>query len=149
MTDWRGIGLTGIVMMVVGQIVHTVESAVTIGYYMDPTYFGVWSRIMMPAAGPPPAAFYAYSIGFGLVSWAIFGYVYARLGRAVEKEAEGRRGLEFGVLIFLVAGIPGALTMYLLINLPAGLLASWILSQLILYLIGGAIAARLINLNAL
>ena len=131
--------------MVIGQVVHTVESLLTIGYYMDPAYFGVWSKIMMPTAGPPGAEFYAYSLAFSLVSWTIFGYVYEKLGRAIEEKKISRKGLEFGALVFLVAGIPGALTMYLLINLPSGLLAAWTISQLILYLIGGVIAAKLIK----
>lgn len=102
----------------------------------------------MPTAGPPPVAFYAYSVAFALVSWLIFGYVYGRLGRALGEEKGSRKGLEFGVLVFLIAGVPGALTMYLLINLPLGLLASWTLSQLILYLIGGVVAAKLVRFKS-
>jgi hypothetical protein len=49
------------------------------------------------------------------------------------------------MLIFLVAGIPTVLTMYLLINLPSGLLATWTFVQLVLYLIGGVVAAKLIK----
>ena len=57
------------------------------------------------------------------------------------------RGLKFGALIFLVSGIPTALTMYLRINLPSGLLAVWTFDQLMLYLIGGVVAAKLIRLE--
>jgi hypothetical protein len=56
-----------------------------------------------------------------------------------------QKGLHFGGLPFLVAGISGALSMYLLINLPAGLVATWTVPNLILYLIGGVLAAKLIK----
>jgi predicted membrane channel-forming protein YqfA (hemolysin III family) len=71
--------------------------------------------------------------------------VYEHLEGAIREKQEIKRGLEFGMLVFLVAGIPTVLTMYLLINLPSGLLATWTLVQLVLYLIGGVVAAKLIK----
>jgi len=147
MTNWRGILLTAIALTGAGLVVHTIESMLTLAYYMDPTYFGVWSKLMMPAAGPPPTTFYYYSVAFALLGWGVFAFVYDKLGRAIEQKCPIRRGLKFGALVFLIAGIPGALTMYLLINLPTGLLAVWTLDQLILYLIGGVVAAKLIGLK--
>jgi hypothetical protein len=145
MSDWKKILMVAVAMTVIAQVIHILESILTLGYYMDPAYFGVWSKIMMPTAGPPPAAFYYYSVTFALVSWAIFGFVYEKLGGAIGEKQEIKRGLEFGTLVFLVAGIPTVLTMYLLINLPSGLLATWTLVQLILYLTGGLVAARLVK----
>jgi len=145
MSDWKKILMVAVAMTVIAQVIHTMESILTLGYYMDPVYFGVWSKIMMPTAGPPPAAFYYYSVTFALVSWAIFGFAYEKLGGAIREKQEIKRGLEFGTLVFLVAGIPTVLTMYLLINLPSGLLAAWTLVQLVLYLIGGVVAAELIK----
>jgi hypothetical protein len=146
-TDWKGIIVVAVVVAIVAETIHTLESVATLGYYLDPAYFGVWSKIMMPTAGPPPAEFYYYSALFALVSWGIFGFVYDRLGGAIRGTQGFRRGLKFGALIFLAAGIPTALTMYLLINLPSGLLAVWTFDQLILYLIGGVVAAKLIRLG--
>ena len=145
MSDWKKILMVAVAMTVIAQVIHILESILTLGYYMDPAYFGVWSKIMMPTAGPPPAAFYYYSLVFALVSWATFGLVYEKLGGAIREKQEIKRGLEFGTLVFLVAGIPTVLTMYLLINLPSGLLATWTLVQLILYLTGGLVAAKLIK----
>lgn len=147
MSDWKRILMVAVAMTIVAEVVHTLESMLTLGYYMDPAYFAVWSKIMMPTAGPPPAEFYYYSVAFALVSWAIFGFVYEKLGRAIGEKHEIKKGLEFGALVFLLAGISGALTMYLLINLLTGLLATWTLFQLILYLIGGVVAAKLIKLK--
>ena len=100
---------------------------------------------MMPAAGPPPASFYLYSLLFTFITWALFGLVYGKLGNAIKEKDPARKGLIFGGLVFLVAGLPGTLTMYLLINLPAGLLAAWAITSLILHLIGGVVAAKAIK----
>ncbi len=147
MTDWRGIALTAVALTVIGQAVHTIESMLTMGYYLDPAYFSVWSKILMPTAGRPPAEFYYYSAAFAIVSWAIFGFAYEKLGKAIGEKRAIKNGLKFGAIVFLLAEIPVVLTMYLLINLPTGLLAAWTLSQLILYLIGGIVAAKLIKLK--
>jgi hypothetical protein len=58
-----------------------------------------------------------------------------------------RKGLQFGGMIFLIAGIPSILSMYLLINLPRGLLATWTITTLILYLIGGVLATKLMKIE--
>lgn len=145
MTNWLRIGLTAVFMTIIAEIVHTVEAALTIAYYTDPAYFPVWSKIMMPGAGPPPAAFYYYSIVFALVTWAAFGFVYEKLGVSIHEKNLVRKGVRFGALIFLVAAIPSTLTIYLLVNLPIGVLASWTISGLILYLIGGLLTAKLVK----
>ncbi len=54
--DLRGVAITAVAMTILAQIVHTLESILTMGYYTDPAYFQVWSKVMMPAAGPPPAS---------------------------------------------------------------------------------------------
>jgi hypothetical protein len=106
MSDWKKLLMVTVAMTVIAQVIHTLESILTLDYYMDPAYFGVWSKIMMPTAGPPPAAFYCYSVTFALVSWAIFGFVYEKLEGAIREKGEIRRGLKFGILVFLIAGIP-------------------------------------------
>jgi len=50
-------------------------------------------------------------------------------------------------MIFLIAGIPSILSMYLLINLPRGLLATWTITTLILYLIGDVLATKLMKIE--
>ena len=49
---------------IVSQIIHSIEAFATMDFYLDPNYFGVWSKIMMPGPGPPPAEFYYYSIDY-------------------------------------------------------------------------------------
>lgn len=145
MSDWVKIGKTAVAMTIIAEVVRMVEALLTMGYYTDPAYFAVWSKIMMPGAGPPPAEFYYYSVTFAFVTWFIFGFVYEKLGASIHDKNPTRKGLKFGALVFLLTGISGTLTMYLLVNLPAGLLVSWTISALLLYLIGGLVAGKLIK----
>lgn len=144
LASWKILAFT-VAMTIVAQAVHIIESMLTLGYYMDSAYFGVWSKIMMPGPGPPPAGFYYYSVIFALITWAFFGFAYEKLGRAISEKNVFRKGLQFGGMIFLIAGIPSLLSVYLLINLPRGLLAAWTTTALILYLIGGVLAAKLMK----
>ncbi len=145
MSDWVKIGTTAVVMTVIAEVVRIVEALLTMGYYTDPAYFAVWSKIMMPGAGPPPAEFYYYSVSFAFVTWFIFGFVYEKLGASIHDKNPTSKGLKFGALVFLLAGISGAVTMYLLMNLPAGLLVSWTISTLLLYIVGGLVAGKMIK----
>ena len=132
-------------MAILAMIVHTVESLLTMGYYTDPANFQLWSKLMMSGAGPPPAIFYAYSLLFAFVSWMLFGFVYIVLENAIKEKDILKRGLKFGTLVFLVGALPGSLTMVLLLNLPPGLIISWVISGLALNLAGGVAAAGLIE----
>ena len=120
-----------------------VEAMCTMNYYIDPAYCSVWSKIMMPNAGPPPASFYYYSLGFAAISWFLFMLVYAIVGPSVPGVDGWQRGAMYGLLVWLVAGLPGALSMILLINLPLGLVVCWAGTGLVLGAVNGAINAAI------
>lgn len=145
MAEMKKLYLFVIIMAIAAMIVHTAESLLTMGYYIDPANFSLWSKLMMPGAGPPPAIFYAYSLLFAFVSWMLFGFVYVVLSGAIKEKDIVRKGLKFGTLIFLVGAFPGALMMVLILNLPLELIVSWVISDLILNLAGGIVAAKLIE----
>ena len=130
---------------IIGEAVMTLGAMADMNYYMDSNYFPVWSKIMMPAAGPPPAAFMYTGIIFQLITGFFFAFVYAVLKGAVPGTGWKNRGLMYGFLVFLVAGIPTTLMLILLINLPLGLLISWLLQSLVVYLLAGLVAAKIIN----
>jgi len=135
---WRCI-VASLVFTVTGFIVHTAGAFATIGYYLDPAYFCVWSRLLMPAAGPPPIEFTLVSLGLGFVSALLFVFVYLK-ARPVFKEKSGVvAGSIFGFGVFLVGGLPGSFTLWLLINLPGGLVASYTIEALAASVIGGAL----------
>ncbi|MFH1210949.1 MAG: hypothetical protein V1645_03455 [archaeon] len=131
----------GVLFAFLSQIIHTLGSWLTMGYYTNPAYFSVWSKIMMPNAGPPPASFYLYSILFGVVGGIFVALVYGVVKNSVPGKTVARKGLNFGVLAFLIGGVSGFLMMLLLINLPAALVLYWAFESLVIYLLGGMVIA--------
>jgi uncharacterized membrane protein YeaQ/YmgE (transglycosylase-associated protein family) len=136
--------IAGIVFAIIAQIIHTVESMLTMNFYTDPAYFAVWSKIMMPGEGAPPTEFYIYSIIFGIIAGIIYAMIYSMINKSIPGKTITNKGLYFGFLLFLV-GIPWSLTMYLLINLPTLLLVAWSITSLVIDLIFGVIAVKLIK----
>jgi hypothetical protein len=136
--------IAGIVFAIIAQIIHTVESMLTMSFYTDPAYFAVWSKIMMPGEGAPPTEFYIYSIIFGIIAGIIYAMIYSMINKSIPGKTITNKGLYFGFLLFLV-GIPWSLTMYLLINLPTLLLVAWSITSLVIDLIFGVIVVKLIK----
>lgn len=137
--------LSGIVFAVIAQIIHSLEAIATMGYYLKPEYFAVWSKIMMPKAGAPPTEFYALSILFAIVSGILYAIVFRKIQNSLPGKTLVKKGSFFGVILFLAAGIPSALSMILLINLPLELIVSWAFTSLIIYIIGGIAIAKIIG----
>lgn len=106
-------------------------------------YFHVWSKLMMPAEGPPPMSFFYYSVIFGIITGILIACVYA-IVRGVPGGGI-KRGLVYGFLMFLVTGVPSSLSLYLLVNLPSALIVYWGFENLVTYLLGGAVFGRLIK----
>jgi chromate transport protein ChrA len=143
MKTWKII-IVGIVFAIIAQVIHTAESMATMSFYTDPTYFGVWSKIMMPGEGPPPTEFYYYSIVFAVITGIIYAVIFEMIKKSIPRKTAINQGLYFGFLLFLL-GIPWTLTMYLLINLPSVLLFYWSMTSLVIDLIGGAAIAKIMK----
>jgi len=139
---WRVLA-SGVLFAIVAQVLHTVCAFLAMSFYTNPDYFSVWSKIMMPAAGPPPASFYAYSILFGLLSGILFALVYTVIKEGIPVKSIAKKGLFYGFLVFLVGGVPGYLALILLVNLPFALIIIWAAETLVINLLGGMIAAWL------
>lgn len=140
LNPWR-IFWAGVLFGVLAQIVHTVGAFLTMSYYTIPQYFTVWSKIMMPNAGPPPLSFTVYSLIFSLISGILIALVYGVVKNSVPGRTVAKKGLNYGLLIFLIGGIPGYLSLLLLINLPSALVLYWAFETLVSYLIGGMLIA--------
>lgn len=136
--------LSAIAYVVIAEVVAILSSYLTMSYYTDPTYFAVWSKIMMPGAGPPPMSFYYYSFTFAFIGGLILGFVYSRIKVIFGNKSVMQKGLRFALGVFLVSGIPLFMNMFLLINLPVGLLASWLIfNGLIVNLFTGIAIAKI------
>ena len=137
-TAVKSIVIGGILFAAASQVILMGEVMATMDIYMMPEYFPVWSKLMMPDMGPPPAIFYVISIstsvGLALLYSALFHVLQAGIpGTGI------RKGLNYGVVLFLLSSLPSMLGMWMLINLPAKFFIAGLGFGLINYLIGGAV----------
>lgn len=137
--------LSGVIFMAISYVIHMLGALVDMSYYMDSNYFRVWSKIMMPTAGPPPMEFTLYSLLFSLIGGILFALVYYYVKDAIKLKGAVKKGLFYGLLVILVAVIPGYLSLFLLINLPLLLVVSWAVQGAIVNLLSGIITAKLIK----
>lgn len=100
---------------------------------------------MMPGAGPPPAEFTYYSLAFTFLGMLLFTIVYLIIKNGVPAASLLKKGLTYGFLVFLVATIPGMLSLILLINLPLALVGLWTVESLIIMLVSGMAMAKIVK----
>jgi hypothetical protein len=103
-----------------------------------PEYFPVWSKLMMPDMGPPPAIFYTISISVSVGLALLYSTVFHILRTGIPGTGI-RKGLNFGILLFLLSSLPSILGMWMLINLPVKFFIAGLVFGLINYLIGGVV----------
>jgi hypothetical protein len=140
---WKIIA-SGIVFAVIAQLINTVEAVFTMGYYTNPAYFPLWSSLMMPGQGPPGSEFYIAAIAANFAIGLIFASAYSMLEKAIPGKGTAK-GVKYGTMLFLIAGIPFTLTTYLLLAVPTGLLLAWAAGALAIYVISGVAFARMIT----
>jgi hypothetical protein len=143
--SWPGVLAVAIVYVIISQLVFMLGAFADMAYYMDPAYLSVWSKLMMPTAGPPPIEFTAISAVLSFVSSLLFALVYVVVKGSVPGKGWKNKGLMYGFLVFLIAGIPSTFSLLLLINLPVGLVLSWMLQGFVAYLLAGLVAAKLLK----
>ena len=136
--------IAAIVIMIIGQIVHSLSTMATMGYYTNPEYFAVWSSMMMEIP-KGDMTFMFYSLLFGFIGGLLFALVYNIFRESVPGKTPFNKGLAYGFLIFLVAGLSGSLSFYLLFNLPVELIVVWAFEGLIIYLLTGITTAYLVK----
>ena len=140
---WKMI-VAAIPFMIISQVIHTIEAQLTMDFYTDPTYFPVWSNIMMGEMGLAPEFMY-YSLTFAFIGGLLFTGVYTVVAKGIPGKTYVNKGIYYGLLIWLVADIPFSLTLVLLINLPIELIAYWAVSTLIVYLLSGVAVVRILK----
>jgi len=138
--SWPKVLLCALIYTVVATVIHQIEAVFTMSYYTMPEFFGVWSKLMMPAspaslggpsAGPPPASFMVTSVILTFVSGISLALVYYYLRDILPKDAK-RRVLFFADLMIALSFIFFTLPAYLLFNLPLALLVSWFISSFVI-----------------
>jgi len=99
----------GLIFAVISIIVHTLAAFLEMSYYLNPSYFAVWSSIMMSTAGPPGVIFYVLSFLFAFISGVIFAWVFTVIKRGIQFKGIVR-GLFYAMLIFLIVAVQGILS---------------------------------------
>jgi hypothetical protein len=132
--SWKKLFLFSLLFTIISFVVRQIESILTIKYYMMPEFFGVWSKVMMPKAGPPPISFMITSIIFAFATGISLGLIYYYLRNHLPKDSK-RRVLYFADLMIAASFVFFTLPTYLMSNVPLGLLISWFISSFILIVI--------------
>ncbi|MFA4875771.1 MAG: hypothetical protein WC586_00025 [Methanoregula sp.] len=91
----------GILFAVASQIILMGEVITTMDIYMMPEYFPVWSKLMMPDMGPPPAMFYLISISVSVGLALLYSTVFHILRSGIPGTGI-RKGFNYGILLFLL-----------------------------------------------
>jgi hypothetical protein len=140
---WWKVFQIGAIYTVIAAVVHTLESMVMMKWYQMPEYFGVWSKLMMPKAGPPPAEFFITSTIGSFMTGISLCAIYYYLKEYLPKN-ETKRILFFADLLVATSFIFFTVPLYLLINIPPALLGSWFVSGFILNLAASALIIQVL-----
>jgi hypothetical protein len=109
-----------------------------------PEFFGAWSKVMMPKAGPPPASFMIISLVFTLATGISLSLIYYYLKDHLPRESK-KRIFYFADLMIGTSFVFFTLPVYLMFNVLGGLLISWFISSFIILTINSWILVKIIN----
>ncbi|MFA5412617.1 MAG: hypothetical protein WC350_04705 [Candidatus Micrarchaeia archaeon] len=132
-----------VLLAAISFVFRMAEAVLTMDYYLDPAYFGVWSKLMMPVAGPPPIEFSLTSLAFAFVTAFIFTWFFHYLKPVLANGSWIRKGACFGLILFFICTVPSTLALILIINLPITLLLAWAFTGLVISVIYGLVLAKL------
>lgn len=139
--SWKHIVVSGLIYSVVAVLFQQIEVYFTMKYYTDPALAGLWSKVMMPVAGPPPLSFFVVSLLFtvstGIVLAAVFDYMKGLFGKGYWKRVIGFTDIMVGLSIVF-----GYFPMYLMFNVPVGLIAAWLISGFFTTLLSAMVFAK-------
>ncbi len=150
MTFWikelsiKKILFVSIIFTVISFIIRQIEAMLTIKYYMMPQYFGVWSKLMMPSAGPPPASFMITSIIFTFVTGISISLIYYYL-RDHLPPVGFKRAFYFADVLIGTSFVFFTLPVYLMFNVPVGLLIFWFISTFIILTAGSWVLVKIVK----
>lgn len=142
--NWAKVLLTGVIFTVISFVLRQVETMLTLKYYMDPAYFGVWSKFMMPTAGPPPTSFMIMSIVFTFVSGVSITLIYYYM-RDILAGKGFMKAFYFADILIATSFVFFTLPVYLLFNVPVGLLIWWFVDEFIVLVAGSWVIVKIIK----
>ncbi|MBD3163960.1 hypothetical protein GF323_02060 [Candidatus Woesearchaeota archaeon] len=134
MIKWKKFFIAGIVAAIIRYLVSSGFGMYFADLY-DPTT-GLW-RAMTPS--------WMQNVIIAHVIIAFLAvFAYAVINRALGKVSEkGKKGAKFGFLVWLVRDIPCSVLTYVFMPVTFTLVATWLVSGLIISLINGLVIARI------
>lgn len=142
--NWNKVFVAALIYTIIATFIRQIEALLTIDYYMMPQYFGAWSKMMMPKAGPPPMEFYITSLIFTFITGVMIAAFYEIIKSLLPKD-KGERIFCFTAMIFSLAFVFFTLPVYLLINLPFTLLVYWVISSLVIFSLGSVVFTKVLK----
>jgi len=142
--NWKKVLTAGFVYLIIAFIIRQVEAILTMNYYTMPEYFGVWSKVMMPKAGPPPPSFFITSLLFSFLTGVGLAVFYDWIKSLLPKD-KWSRIFCFTCLITGLSFIFFSLTAFLLFNLPFMLLVWWFVSSVIIFFLTAMVFVRVLK----
>lgn len=141
---WKKIIFASLILTVIDFIIHQIEATITIKYYLMPEYYGLWSKLMMPKAGPPPAEFFVISILVSFLSSLVLATIFVFIKDLLPKK-HSLRILGYTKITALFMLIFSYFPMFMMFNVPYVLLASWFLTSVIAIVVGACLFTKMLN----
>jgi len=142
--SWKKVFFVSLLFSVISFVIRQIEAILTMDYYKMPEFFGVWSRIMMPKAGPPPVSFMIISLVFTFATGISLALIYYYLKDHLPRENK-KRIFYFADLMIGTSFVFFTLPVYLTFNVPGGLLISWFISSFIILTINSWLLVKIIK----
>jgi len=136
--------LASVIFTVISFVIHQIEAMLTMKYYLMPQYFGVWSKVMMPSNGPPPASFMITSLIFTFVTGVSITFIYYYLKDHLPVEKR-KRIFYFADLMLGTYFVFFTLPTYLMFNVPNALLIIWFFTSFIILTLGSWVMVKIIK----
>lgn len=140
---WKKVLVAALALAVISQVVQAIGAIADMGHYAFPACFSLWSPFVAGATNPSGVNFYFLSILFSLISGAISAYVYFFLKPTMKAKSYLVNGAIFGLFLFLLAGVTGTLSMYLMQSCSPWMIASWMAECLATFLVFGVALAKI------
>ena len=143
--DWKKASIAACAFAIISQVVYFIGATFDMGYYTDPANAQIWSKAMMPVAGPPPIEFFVLSLMLGFATGLLYALAFTLVHKSLKCKDVLQTGLRFGLFLFAMVSVTGFVSMSLLLAIPTGLQLSWLVQGMITSLASGLVYAKVMS----
>lgn len=129
---------------IISMVIHQIEAIFTVGFYMMPEYFGVWSKLMMSEVGKPKPVFVVVSTLFALITGFILASTY-NFFKDYLPQGYWSKVMSFSLLLSVISVVTFTLPVILLFNVPVVLMLYWLLSGVFIFFFGSMVFVKIIG----